>query len=58
MTPKEKALNIIEWFGGDTKSLDQPKVSALILVNMFMKFGTENESLKYWIEVKEELLKL
>jgi hypothetical protein len=57
MTPKEKAENIINWFSGREFWFDR-YINALILVNMFIKYGTEFETREYWQDVKDELIML
>lgn len=57
MTAKEKAIDILGQC--QARNIDQPKVAAFMLVNLFIKHGTkEHPDPGYWREVKQELGKL
>jgi hypothetical protein len=57
MTTKEKAIDILSQCRA--RNIDQPKVAAYMLVNLFIKYGTkEQPNTDYWREVKQEIEKL
>lgn len=57
MTAKERAIDILSQC--QLRNIDQPKVAADILVNLFIKHGTkDNPEAEYWVEVKNELEKI
>lgn len=53
----KRARDILEKFSGLEFMMDRI-ISAIILVNMFIEYGTTKESPEYWMEVKQELEKL
>jgi hypothetical protein len=55
MTPKEKAVELIDFFTFNCKECDNAKISALIAVDQMLGFVAYDSHSKYLLEVKQEI---
>jgi hypothetical protein len=61
MTPKEKAVELIDFFTFNCKECDNAKISALIAVDEVLNAVLavyQPETKRFWYEVKQEIEKL